>query len=89
MSKAKPATVNRCSLVLHINGIAYRVRKIDGQAAHVRAWRLTKPDGESYDVSVGRYGDSCTCGDFVWRREGLTDVGCKHCRAARAVGLID
>ena len=85
---SKSQTVNRCSLVMHINGMAYKVRRVDGLKARVQAWRLTKPDGDSYDVSHGVFGASCTCGDQTWRHEGIDATGCKHIRAARAVGLI-
>jgi hypothetical protein len=84
----KPAT-GRCGLTLRINGQSYRVRKLDAEFGRVRAFRLTKPDGDFHDVIDGIYGAECSCADFIWRRDGLDPKGCKHIRAARATGLID
>lgn len=47
------------------------------------AWRLTKEDGESYDVGCDEYGPFCSCADSQYRRRA-----CKHIQAAQAVGLL-
>ena len=75
--------------MLRINGRCYRVRPIrpEGFGVH-RAFRLTKDDGTAYDVSHQIQGTECTCGDFVFRRDGLDEGGCKHIKAARACGLL-
>ncbi len=78
-----------CRLTLTINGDNYRVRPLPADFGGIRAFRLTRRDGESHDVARHAYGAECTCGDYVWRRDGLDAKGCKHIRAARAVGLID
>ena len=52
------------------------------------AWRLTKPDGEFFDVILNEHGAQCTCPDFVWRREHRDPKGCKHIAALRSVGLL-
>jgi hypothetical protein len=83
----KPAT-GVCSLTLKINGVPYRVRKLDPEFGQHRAFRLTKPDGEFHDVLDGIYGPECSCGDFIWRRDGIDPTGCRHIKAARATGLL-
>jgi hypothetical protein len=84
----KPAT-GVCSLHLSINGVKYRVKPLPAEFGGIKAFRLTKPDGASHDVSRMIYGPECTCGDFVFRRDGIDPAGCKHIRAARACGLLD
>ncbi len=83
----KPCT-GRCGLTLRIDGTAYRVRPLPADFGGTRAFRLTKAGGEAHDVSRGLHGDECTCGDFVFRRDGIDPKGCKHIRAARALGLL-
>jgi hypothetical protein len=87
--KAPAPVSGRCSLTLKINGVPYRVRKLDPEFGRHRAFRLTKRDGDFHDVIDGLYGAECTCGDFVFRRDGLDPTGCKHVKACRACGLID
>jgi hypothetical protein len=85
----KPAT-GRAGLTLRINGQNYKVVPIrDQDFGAIRAFRLTKPDGEFHDVSHQVYGHDCSCGDFVFRRDGIDESGCKHIKAAVAVGLLD
>jgi hypothetical protein len=54
----------------------------------LKAFRLTKDNGDFYDVSRDVYGLACTCGDFVWRREGIDPAGCKQTRNMKALGLL-
>jgi hypothetical protein len=95
IAKAKPSpkapapVTGRCSLRLRINGTTYAVRPIPAGFAATRAFRLTKPGGETHDVSQLVYGHECTCGDFVFRRDGIDPGGCKHVKAAVACGLLD
>jgi hypothetical protein len=91
----KPRTVRPahgvCSLVLTINGTAYRIRPIrpDRGFGVVRAFRLTKADGSTvYDVSQSIDGCSCDCPSFVFDRDG-TNEPCKHIASLRAVGILD
>lgn len=65
---------------------AYEMRRL--QTGAVTTWRLTKTDGESFDVWSGPEGHGCTCPDFVACREGTDPRGCKHCLALKAVGLL-
>lgn len=76
-----------CRLTLTIRGTVYAVRRVASEDG--RAFRLGKRDGEAHDVAETPYGPTCTCGDYVWRREHLDPAGCKHIRSLRAVGLID
>lgn len=51
------------------------------------AVRLTKPNGESYDVHQDEDGFYCTCADFYFCR-GFTEKKCKHIEALKASGLL-
>jgi hypothetical protein len=84
----KPAN-GHCSLTLKINGQRYKVRPLPADFGGIKAFRLTKADGSSHDVSKHVHGRECSCADFVWRRDGLDERGCKHIRACKACGLID
>jgi len=53
-----------------------------------RAYRLIKADGGVYDLSESRYGPSCDCPDYIFRRDGLDPAGCKHVKALVRHGLI-
>jgi hypothetical protein len=87
--KAPAPASGRCSLRLSINGVSYRVRPIRPEAfGGIRAFRLTKGDGATHDVSLDVHGAACTCGDWTFRREGIDPTGCKHIRAAKACGLL-
>ena len=74
---------------LRIHGREYLIRVIAPASGGTLAYRLTKHDGEEYDVSVEPHGAECTCPDFIFRRNWLDILGCKHIRAARAAGLIE
>lgn len=52
------------------------------------AFRLTKTNGENYDVIVTPAGATCECQDFVRCRDGKDQKGCKHIAGLRAVGLL-
>jgi hypothetical protein len=85
----KPVT-GRCGLTIRINGERYKVAPIRDECfGTIRAFRFTKPDGDFHDVSHQVYGHDCSCGDFVFRRDGIDESGCKHIKAAVAVGLLD
>jgi hypothetical protein len=78
-----------CRLTVTIRGEPYRVRPIRPECDDVsRAWRLRKRDGTAYVVAETVHGATCECADQVYRHEGRDDVGCKHIRASRALGLI-
>lgn len=76
-------------LVLTIDRTAYVIlplpRSLDPSK---RAYRLIKSDGSVYDLSESRYGPSCDCPDYIFRRDGLDPAGCKHVKALVRHGLI-
>jgi hypothetical protein len=87
-TRSKPA--DTCRLTLRIRETDYTVKPLVVEDDDIRAaWTLRKADGTEYTLSYGAYGVGCTCGDFEFRHAGLNDVGCKHCRAFRALGLIN
>src|SRR4051812_17696362 len=87
---SKPRPADTCRMTVTIRGESYTVRPVRSQTPDIaRAWRLRKADGTIYDVCDTLYGASCDCADQVYRHEGKNDHGCKHCRALRALGLID
>src|SRR5690349_3366044 len=79
-----------CSLTLSVNGQKYRVRPIDPGFAGVRAFRLAKLGTDAvYDVVQQADGTIvCDCADATFRRNGLTDLPCKHGAAGLAAGLF-
>lgn len=82
-------THGTCRLTLHINGTAYTVRPIPcDPAAAVRAFRLRKSDGTTYDVARAAFGTVCDCPDFEFHRDGIDPAGCKHIKAMTACGLL-
>jgi hypothetical protein len=76
--KAPQSPTGWCGLTLKINGTRYRVRPLPAEFGGLKAFRITKADGSFHDVSRDVYGLQCTCGDFVWRRDGIDETGCKH-----------
>src|SRR5437588_5518275 len=85
--KSRPA--DTCRLTLTIRGVLYGVRPLEIEDDDIaRAFTLRKADGTTHTVADGAYGATCDCGDFIWRHEGKDASGCKHIRAARAVGLL-
>ncbi|QDV36060.1 hypothetical protein [Tautonia plasticadhaerens] len=85
-----PAKGRKFQLYLTIDGFPYGVRPVlsDPYVAR-RAFELTKPDGTRYDIAQTHHGACCDCPDFIYRREGLDPLGCKHVRALVACGLIE
>ena len=76
-------------LVLTIDRTAYVVFPLPLALDHSkRAYRLIKADGVAYDLSESRYGPSCDCPDYIFRRDGLDPAGCKHVKALIQHGLI-
>lgn len=79
MAAKKPATFR---IVFHCGQEAYAVRPLPVSQGWTCAYRLTKADGTSYDVSVDGYGAACECLGFLrWGR-------CKHVRMLRAAGMV-
>lgn len=67
---------------------AYRLEFLESDPSiGAPAWRLTKTDGECFDVILRPNGAVCDCPDFVNRRQN-TFKGCKHVAALTAVGLM-
>ncbi len=86
--KVKPAH-GIARLTLAINGTSYVLRRIPcDPSAALRAWRLRKADGTTYNVGVTEFGPTCDCPDQEFRREGIDPHGCKHIASLRAVGLL-
>jgi hypothetical protein len=55
-----------------------------------RAFRLLSDAGDLYDIlQHERFGASCDCPDFIFRRDGLDPRGCKHVQALVGCGLIE
>lgn len=79
----------RASLTLTLNGARYSVRPIRSDDAEILvAWRLRKLGADAaHVVAATASGPTCECGDFTWRRAG-TGLPCKHIAALRAVGLL-
>jgi hypothetical protein len=77
------------ALVVVIRGVGYQVTPLDPGPDHARAWRLSKSDGEVYDVCREHDGrtTSCTCAHYTYRLEGTSAV-CKHGAALIQLGLI-
>src|SRR3954447_11933443 len=69
--KQRKAIHGTCRLILSINGTAYSVRPISADSfAALRAFRLRKADGTTYDVAQTIHGLECDCPDFVFHRGG-------------------
>ena len=86
--KARPRAA-RVGLLLWIGETLYGLRHTaSDRSIGDRAFRLAKRDGTTYDVIRTRYGPECDCPDFLYRRDGLDPLGCKHIRALRACGLL-
>jgi len=83
----KPLTV---AMVISIDGTHYAVAPLAPAPDAVKAFRLEKIGGDEavYDVEELAGVSRCDCADFVFRREGLDTIGCKHIRAAWMMGLI-
>ncbi|MEW4570440.1 hypothetical protein AB1L88_21450 [Tautonia sp. JC769] len=77
-------------LYLTIGSTPYHVRPVLADPVLARrAFQLTKPDGTRYDVSQAHHGLTCDCPDFIYRRDGLDPLGCKHIRALVSCGLVE
>jgi hypothetical protein len=87
--RVRPAH-GKCSLILSIRGVKYRVRPVACQCNASKCYELRKlADGTVYHVSRHEHGVECTCADWTWKRNGLTDLPCKHGAALLALGLLD
>ena len=85
---ARP-THGTCRLKLTINRTTYHVRPIQADAyAALKAFRLKKGDGTTYDVAETAHGLECDCPDFVFHRDGIDPAGCKHVKALVACELL-
>ena len=76
------------SMVITIGQAGYRVTPLPLAFDATRAYRLTKADATAYDLEETADGVSCDCPDWTFRRDSIDPLGCKHIRAARAVGLF-
>lgn len=85
MKEEAPPVRGTARLTIEINDVKYVIIPLPKRWG-CRSYRLKKTDGTEYTVSETNVGTSCTCPDFASReRKG----GCKHCKALRAVYLLD
>jgi hypothetical protein len=77
-------------MAISIDGTHYSVEMLAPALGATKAYRFRKVGGDEavHDLDETAYGASCSCGDFVFRHDGLDDLGCKHLRGARAMGLF-
>lgn len=88
-AKSNPAR-HKFRLFLTIDDYPYAVQPLLSDPYETRrVYRLTKPDGTSYDVAETHEGLICDCPDFIYRRDGIDPVGCKHICALVSCGLIE
>lgn len=87
MPRRKPVQVES-RLWLEVGGGFYALEYLDPASWAEPAWRLTKSEGDHYEVHVASHGPSCTCPDFIWCREHQDPAGCKHVVALRQQGLL-
>jgi hypothetical protein len=87
-TRSKPADL--CRMVVTIRGTDYTVKPLVVEDDDIRAaWTLRNTaNGQVYTLANGAYGVTCTCADFEFRHAGLNDVGCKHVKSFRALGLL-
>lgn len=98
MAKGKAKQQDTTGLDLRINGVGYSVKLVppvqieDEDVA--RCLILTKrgPDGTKtdtqYECSETMWGNTCTCGDWTFRRAENDPKGCKHIKALVVWGLM-
>ena len=93
----KPRKVSKptgtCGLTLSLNGTRYHLTPLPVQPGTGcrRIWRLTKSDGEVYDVAEHRNGRlECTCASFIFDHDGHPEhPHCKHMASLLSLGLIE
>lgn len=87
----RPANRRRAThLILTIDEAVYAVHpSVCDPSAADRVIRLLKANGSSYNVAQTEHGPRCDCPDFVFRRDGLDPMGCKHIQALVQHGLIE
>jgi len=83
---ADTATKARPVLALRIGDVWYALEPVVQGPGPVKAWKLTKPDGESYCVSRDQWGYACECFGFL--RWGERRGECKHIASVRSLGLL-
>ena len=93
----RPRTVKpsrpQTAMLLSINGTAYQVERLDpDKVLALVAYRLTKPNGELYDVALTpTFGPECSCPDWIFNRADKDPAGlgkCKHIVALEDWGLL-
>jgi hypothetical protein len=76
------------TITFHVEGYDYRVFPLSAEAPQ-KAYRLKKPDGESYDVLLNEEGQySCECLGFLRHGMCRDGRGCKHIRCLVAAGML-
>jgi hypothetical protein len=78
------------SLTLHIAGQPYGVEPIAPGGFGTKAWRLSGPEGQVYDLIRTYFGIvECDCTSYEFRLKGNCITPCKHGAALIAVGLLE
>ena len=74
------------TLCIKIDKTWYRVLRLTPDPAVAKAAiRLQKTDGKFYDLHRDKFGVSCSCPSFLWRRK---PEGCKHVVSCTQAELI-
>jgi hypothetical protein len=91
LKRRKPAVKAPApSLTLTIQGKPYDVRPIEPGGFGGRAWRLSGPKGQIYDVVRTHLGIcEFDCPSYEFRLKGNCITPCKHGAALVAVGLLE
>jgi hypothetical protein len=73
---------------LTVDGALYRLEVLDPDPSiALFAWRLTKTDGESYDIALTEFSWECSCPDWIARRQEKGEL-CKHQRWLKDARLL-
>jgi hypothetical protein len=76
-------------LTITLGGKSYGVESIPPGGFGDRAWRLSGPEGQVYDVIRTHFGIvECDCPSYEFRLKGNCITPCKHGAALIAVGLL-
>jgi hypothetical protein len=88
-SLKRPSVQVKASLVVTINGQSYGVEPIPPGGFGRKAWRLSGPKGQIYDVLYTHFGIiECDCPHYEYVLKGNCVDMCKHGAALVATGLM-
>lgn len=66
-------------MIHRFEGADYAIEEFAGDDGP--GWHVKRDGGELHQVRTAP--PACDCGDFVWKRDGLLPVPCRHIRAVR------